>query len=87
MRFTRVSYAKFWCRIVSASVRLREQELMYARGLQRQGDTKRAFELYPQVPKKDANQWISHLSLARIDSNKGDFSAAERDDASYQRSP
>src|SRR5207244_11527582 len=26
----------------------------YARGLQRQGNAKRAFELYPQVPKKDA---------------------------------
>jgi len=26
----------------------------YARGLQRQGNAKRAFELYPLVPKKDA---------------------------------
>src|SRR6266404_1751279 len=41
----------------------------YARGLQRQGNTKRAFELYPQVPKKDANHWISHLALARVSSN------------------
>src|SRR6267154_676752 len=31
----------------------------YARGLQRAGNAKRAFELYPQVPKKDANHWIS----------------------------
>jgi len=51
----------------------------YARGLQRQGNSKRAFELYPQVPKKDANHWISHLALARIDSNSGDFAAAAKE--------
>ena len=51
----------------------------YARGLQRQGDTKRAFELYPLVPGKDPNHWISHLALARIDSNKGDFPAATKE--------
>jgi hypothetical protein len=51
----------------------------YARGLQRQGNAKRAFELYPQVPKKDANHWISHLALARIDSNAGDFTAAAKE--------
>jgi Protein of unknown function (DUF2911) len=51
----------------------------YARSLQRQGNSKRAFELYPQVPKKDANHWISHLALARIDSNTGDFTAAAKE--------
>lgn len=51
----------------------------YARGLQRQGNAKRAFELYPQVPKKDANHWISHLALARVDSNTGDFTAAAKE--------
>src|SRR5499425_268844 len=51
----------------------------YARGLQRQGNARRAFELYPQVSGKDANLWISHLALARIDSNKGDFSAAAKE--------
>jgi len=51
----------------------------YARGLQRQGNAQRAFELYPQVPGKDPNHWISHLALARIDSNKGDFSAAAKE--------
>jgi len=55
------------------------QLYVYARGLQRQGNTKRAFELYPQVPGKDPNHWISHLALARIDSNKGDFSAAAKE--------
>ncbi len=55
------------------------QLYVYARGLQRTGNTKRAFELYPQVPKKDPNHWVSHLALARIDSNKGDFPAAAKE--------
>jgi len=55
------------------------QLYVYARGLQRAGNAKRAFELYPQVPKKDPNHWLSHVALARIDSNKGDFSAAAKE--------
>jgi hypothetical protein len=55
------------------------QLYVYARGIQRQGNAKRAFELYPQVPKKDPNHWVSHLALARIDSNKGDFPAATKE--------
>ncbi|MGB2622373.1 MAG: DUF2911 domain-containing protein [Candidatus Acidiferrum sp.] len=55
------------------------QLYVYARGLQRQGNAKRAFEIYPLVPKKDANHWISHVALARIDSNAGDFSAAAKE--------
>ena len=51
----------------------------YARGLQRSGNAKRAFEIYPQVPKKDANHWISHLALARISSNSGDFPGAAKE--------
>ena len=51
----------------------------YARNLQRQGNPKRAFELYPLVPKKDATHWISHLALARISSNSGDFPAAAKE--------
>lgn len=51
----------------------------YARGLQRQGNVKRAFELYPQVAKKDPNHWISHVANARIDSNKGDFPSAAKE--------
>jgi tetratricopeptide (TPR) repeat protein len=51
----------------------------YARGLQRAGNTKRAFELYPMVPKKDANNWIGHLALARISSNTGDFPTAAKE--------
>jgi len=55
------------------------QLYVYARGLQRQGNAKRAFELYPLVPKKDANHWIGHLALARVDSNSGDFSGATKE--------
>ena len=51
----------------------------YARGLQRQGNAKRAFELYPLVPKKDPNHWISHLALARIASNSSDFAIAAKE--------
>jgi hypothetical protein len=51
----------------------------YARSLQRGGNAKRAFELYPQVPKKDANHWISHLALARLSSNTGDFTTAAKE--------
>jgi tetratricopeptide (TPR) repeat protein len=51
----------------------------YARGLQRQGNAKRAFELFPLVPKKDPNHWISHLALARIASNSSDFAAAAKE--------
>ncbi len=55
------------------------QLYVYARGQQRQGNTRRAFELFSQVPKKDPNHWVSHLALARVDSNKGDFPAAEKE--------
>ncbi len=55
------------------------QLYVYARGLQRQGNAKRAFELYPQVAKKDPNHWISHIALARVDSNSGDFAAATKE--------
>jgi tetratricopeptide (TPR) repeat protein len=52
------------------------QLYVYARGLQRQGKAARAFELYPLVSKRDANHWISHLALARIASNAGDYPKA-----------
>src|SRR5216117_2301460 len=38
-----------------------------------------AFDMYPQVPKKDANHWVSHLALARISSNSGDFPTAAKE--------
>jgi len=55
------------------------QLYVYARGFQRQGNAKRAFELFPLVPKKDANHWASHLALARLSSNTGDFTTAAKE--------
>lgn len=49
------------------------QLYVFARGLQRSGNAKRAFELYPLVVKRDPNHWLSHLAQARIDSNAGNF--------------
>ena len=56
-----------------------QQLYLYARGLQRQGNSKRAFELYAEVPKKNPNHWLSHVALARIDSSTGDFAAAAKE--------
>ena len=55
------------------------QLYVYARGLHRQGNLKRAMELYPQVSKKDPKHWVGHLANARVDSNSGDFSAASKE--------
>jgi len=55
------------------------QLYVYARGLQRSGDTKRAFEIYPQVSQRDPNHWLSHLAQARIASKNGDFTAASKE--------
>jgi hypothetical protein len=55
------------------------QLYVYARGLQRSGNAKRAFELYPDVVKRDPNHWLGHLAQARIDSNAGDFANASKE--------
>ena len=55
------------------------QLYVYARGLQRAGNTKRAFELYPQVAKKDPNHWLSHLAQARLASHSGDYASASKE--------
>jgi tetratricopeptide (TPR) repeat protein len=55
------------------------QLYVYARGLQRSGNAARAFELYPQVAKRDPNHWLSHVAQARIASKAGDFAAASKE--------
>jgi len=55
------------------------QLYVYARGLQRAGDAKRAFELYPQVAKRDPNHWLSHLAQARLASHTGDYASASKE--------
>jgi tetratricopeptide (TPR) repeat protein len=52
------------------------QLYVHARGIQRQGNAALAFQLYPEVVKRDPNHWISHLAQARIASNSGDFTKA-----------
>lgn len=55
------------------------QLYVYARSLQRTGNSKRAFELFPTVVKRDPDHWLAHLAQARIDSNAGDFPAASKE--------
>lgn len=55
------------------------QLYVYARGLQRAGEAKRAFEIYPQVAQRDPNHWLSHLAQARIASKNGDFANASKE--------
>ena len=55
------------------------QLYVYARGLQRSGNVQRAFEIYPQVSKRDPNHWLSHLAQARIASKAGDFPSASKE--------
>jgi tetratricopeptide (TPR) repeat protein len=55
------------------------QLYVYARSLQRTGNAKRAFELYPTVVKRNPNHWLAHLAQARIDSDAGDFAAASKE--------
>jgi Protein of unknown function (DUF2911) len=55
------------------------QLYVYARGLQRAGDAKRAFEIYPQVAKRDPNHWLSHLAQARLASHTGDYATASKE--------
>jgi hypothetical protein len=55
------------------------QLYVYARGFQRSGNAKRAFELFPLVAKRDPSHWASHLALARISSNTGDFPTAAKE--------
>ena len=55
------------------------QLYVYTRGLQRSGNTKRAFELYPQVVQRDPNHWLGHLAQARISSSAGDFTSASKE--------
>jgi tetratricopeptide (TPR) repeat protein len=54
------------------------QLYVYARTLQRAGNAKRAFELFPQVVQRDPNHWLGHLAQARIFSNAGDFTTASK---------
>jgi tetratricopeptide (TPR) repeat protein len=55
------------------------QLYVYARGLQRQKQQDKAFELYRQDAKKYPNHWITHVGMARIDSASGKFDEAVKE--------
>ena len=52
------------------------QLYVYARGLQRQKQQDKAFELYRRDVKQFPDHWIAHLAAARIASNSGNFDEA-----------
>jgi len=52
------------------------QLYVYARGIHRGGDQKRAFEFFQTQVKKYPDHWTSHLAAARLASGTGDFSGA-----------
>ena len=55
------------------------QLYVYARGLQRQKQQDKAFELYREDAKKYPNHWITHVGTARIDSASGNFDDAVKE--------
>jgi tetratricopeptide (TPR) repeat protein len=55
------------------------QMYVYARGLQRQKQQDKAFELYRRGYKQFPDHWISHIGMARIDSSTGKFDDAVKE--------
>ncbi|HEY8714999.1 MAG TPA: tetratricopeptide repeat protein, partial [Candidatus Acidoferrum sp.] len=55
------------------------QMYVYARGLQRQKQQDKAFELYRRGYKQFPDHWISHIGMARIDSSAGKFDDAVKE--------
>jgi Protein of unknown function (DUF2911)/Tetratricopeptide repeat len=51
----------------------------YARQLQGQGKQAEAFQIFQQNAKKNPDQWIIHVGLARMYSGQGDFSKASQE--------
>jgi len=54
------------------------QLYVYARGLQRQKQQDKAFELYRRDAKQFPDNWISHIGMARIASASGNFDEAAK---------
>jgi len=55
------------------------QLYVYARGLQRQKQQDKAFELYRRDAKQFPEHWTSHLGSARVASASGNFDLAEKE--------
>jgi hypothetical protein len=55
------------------------QLYVYARGLQRQKQQDKAFELYRRGYKQFPDSWISHVGMARVNSGSGNFDEAAKE--------
>lgn len=55
------------------------QATVYARGLQRQKQQDRAFELYRQDAARYPDHWITHIGSARVASGTGNFADAVKE--------
>ena len=55
------------------------QLYVYARGLQRQKQQDKAFELYRRDAKQFPDHWITHLGSARVASGSGNFDVAVKE--------
>src|SRR6202795_3787203 len=55
------------------------QLYVYARGLQRQKQQDKAFELYRRDAKQFPDHWITHLGTARVASGSGNFDVAVKE--------
>jgi hypothetical protein len=55
------------------------QLYVYARGLQRQKEQDKAFDLYRRGYKQYPTSWISHVGMARVDSAAGNFDEAAKE--------
>jgi tetratricopeptide (TPR) repeat protein len=52
------------------------QLYIYARGLQREKQQDKAFELYRRDAKQFPDHWIAHVGMARVASGSGNFDEA-----------
>jgi len=55
------------------------QLYVYGRTLQQKGQQDEAFNYYRQAAKKNPNDWVAHIGVARIYSAQGDFPAAMKE--------
>jgi Protein of unknown function (DUF2911) len=55
------------------------QLYVYARGLQRQKEQDKAFDLYRRAYKQYPTSWISHVGMARVDSGTAKFDEAAKE--------
>jgi tetratricopeptide (TPR) repeat protein len=52
---------------------------VYARGLQTSGKTEEAYKIFQENAKRNPQNWVVHVGMARMYSGKGDFSNASKE--------